>query len=444
MNKLIFCSLALILASCTVTFAQNCDDAYWGTKTLYQPQQKKYAPVPPGYKPVFINYVGRHGARHLTKDVNTTLAYKLLQKADSAKALKPDGKKLEAMVVALQKVEQPYLKSISIRGAEEQQGIGARMRLHNAAVFADDRSCLNIIITKEERTKQSSEAFLKGLGYKGCVQPIKVDNDALRFFSIAPAYLQFEENGSWKQQMDKLEKAVKPAGFDIRFLNRFFDAGFVSQLKTDEQDEFIDDILGFSSITNSVSAEIKNAGYRIADLNFRSLIICDELRVLDELNGADEFLKKGPAMDSNGIQVRDAVPLLVNFINTTDKYIAHQNTAAELRFAHAETIAPFAALLGLNGAGTPAKNILQYAGVWQTSKVIPLSANIQMVMLKNNRNNYLIKFLLNEKEVAIGGLATKTFPYYQWANVRSFYLNKLTKLHVGLTDDMHAYLINLQ
>src|SRR6202000_1931045 len=107
-----------------------CNDQYWGTKTLYQPRQKKYTPAPASYKPVFINYVGRHGARHLTKDVAGYAAYSILQKADSAKALKPDGYKLKQMVVLLQKIEQPNLKSISVRGAEEQQGIGARMLLH--------------------------------------------------------------------------------------------------------------------------------------------------------------------------------------------------------------------------------------------------------------------------------------------------------------------------
>jgi len=44
---------------------------------------------------------------------------------------------------------------------------------------------------------------------------------------------------------------------------------------------------------------------------------------------------------------------------------------------------------------------------------------------KQGSENYLVKFLLNEKEVAIKGLTTKIFPYYNWNEVRSFYIKKI-------------------
>jgi len=445
MNKIAICFITLVLGFYSITSAQNCQNQYWGTKTIYEPQQKKYAPIPKGYKPVFINYVGRHGARHLTKDVFTYSAYSVLQKADSAKALKPDGYKLKQMVLLLQKIEHPGLKSISARGVSEQQGIGARMLLHYPGIFKVP-FCVNIILTKEERTKQSSEAFLKGLKYApagACTEP-KINNDDLRFFAIAPAYADFEENGNWKPQMAKLENAVKPAGFNQHFLSRFFEKAFIAKMSADEQDSFVDDIYSFSSVINSIQKEITDAGYKNTELDFRTLITCDELRVLDVLNSADDFLKKGPGTDINGIQVRDAVPLLVSFINTTDNYIAHKSVAAELRFAHAETIAPIAALMGLNGASTVTTDITRFEKVWQASKVIPLSSNIQWVLFKNDKGKYLVKCLLNEKEVAIAGLPTQTFPYYRWLIVRGYYLKKLNKLRVNLSDDMHAYLTNLK
>ncbi|MBW4888215.1 histidine phosphatase family protein [Mucilaginibacter sp. HMF5004] len=433
-----------IISVCSLSVqAQTCADKYWGTKTVYQPQQTKYTAIPKGYHPVYINYVGRHGSRHLTKDVAGTLAYTLLQKADSAKALTPEGYKLKAMVDLLQKIEKPLLKSISLRGAEELQSIGERMRLRNTGIFKPGYK-VSVTITKEERTKQSAEAFLKGLQYPPDGNDARIDNDMLRFFSIAPAYLDFEKNGDWKVQMEKLTKVNKPNDFDSKIINRFFTKAFSSQLNSNTQYEFTDDIFGFSSITNSIQKEISNAGYTSSQLDFRSLITCDELRVLDLLASADDFLKKGSALNADGIQVRDAVPLLVSFINTTDAYIQKQNLVADLRFAHAETIAPFAALLGLSGASKPTTNILQYEKVWQASKVIPLSSNIQWVLFKDSKQNYLIKFFLNEKEVSIGGLSTPIFPYYKWNAVRAHYLNKLKKLHVELTGNMHEYLLNLR
>jgi multiple inositol-polyphosphate phosphatase/2,3-bisphosphoglycerate 3-phosphatase len=445
MNRtLFFCLFTAILLG-TSAQAQNCNNAYWGTKTIYEPQQKKYTPVPKGYGAVYINHVGRHGSRHVTKDLAGTLAFRLLQKADSSKALKADGMRLKDMVVRLQKIEKPGLKSISIRGAEEQQAIGRRMMQNYGSVFKNNKQCLNISITKEERTKQSAEAFLKGLNYtQTCKTEFVTNNDDLRFFSIAPAYAEFEKSGAWKKEYDKLEKAIKPTSFNQQFLTRFFEQSFIDKLSNDEQSELIDDVFGFSSITNSIQKEIVNAGYKPSDLDFRSMITCGELKILDELNSADDFLKKGPAMDNAGIQVRDAVPLLVSFINTTDNYISNHNITANLRFAHAETIAPIAALMDIKGADKPATDILSFDKVWSAAAVIPLSSNVQWVLFKNAKGNYLVKILLNEKEAAIDGVATKTFPYYQWSDIRKHYLNKLSALHVQLNDDMHAYLMNLK
>jgi multiple inositol-polyphosphate phosphatase/2,3-bisphosphoglycerate 3-phosphatase len=70
----------------------QCPQIYSGTKTLYSSTDRKYTAPPKGYAPVFINYVGRHGARHLTKDVNVSFAYALLQQADSLQGLSAEGK----------------------------------------------------------------------------------------------------------------------------------------------------------------------------------------------------------------------------------------------------------------------------------------------------------------------------------------------------------------
>src|ERR1700754_1950252 len=40
---------------------------FLGTKTPYAAPASAYTTVPTGYHPLFVNYVGRHGARFLTK-----------------------------------------------------------------------------------------------------------------------------------------------------------------------------------------------------------------------------------------------------------------------------------------------------------------------------------------------------------------------------------------
>ena len=119
-------------------------------------------------------------------------------------------------------------------------------------------------------------------------------------------------------------------------------------------------------------------------------------------------------------------------------FINKKNKDAVLRFAHAETIAPFAALLELKGASEATTNIKQYRKLWDASKIIPLSANIQLI-LYNTPNGYFIKILLNEKEARLP-LAAVNGCYYNWEKVKAFYIHKLNKMQVGLNDNMHQYL----
>jgi len=442
----IFIFLIFLIAP-LLTKAQKCDYDYWGTKALYQFPARQSASVPAGYQPVFINYVGRHGARHLTKQVNSYPAYALLIKAGNAKGLTAEGRKLKQMVLALDKVEHGMVKSISYEGINELEGIGKRMSLSYPQVFGLAPQ-LNVGITKEVRTRQSADAFLKGLqsGFKGKPN-IKeyTDNTNLRFYDAAPAYNTFEDNGSWKKTMQQLQQNLKIPVVEQRIARRWLTPAFVKTLAPGETEDLVTDVFGFATITASLKKEIQQAGFKPADINIASVFTCDELAALSKIDVAEDYLVKGPGTNNNGLQVRVAVPLLVNFINTTDDFIKNGQIKAQLRFAHAETIAPFAALLEITKANKVAKDISQLNKVWQSSQIVPLSSNIQWIFYrKKGTNDLLVKILLNEQVVQIQDLKVSASIYYKWADLRTYYINKLNRLHVKLTDDMQAYLANVK
>jgi hypothetical protein len=446
MKKLLVSVLFLIGLAFGVS-AQSCDGNFLGTKTLYAALAQRYASAPAGYQPVFINHVGRHGARHLTKEVKTTLAYALLLKADSVNALTEKGKSLKQMVLALQKVEKGNTKSISEEGRNELKGLGRRMYLNYSAVF-QGKSNLNVAETKEVRTKQSADAFLSGLKaqLKDSASVNEYNDDTnLRFYDLSPAYKNFEDVIAQSDAKQALEKTLGIDAINNAVITRAFTANFINTLNNDQREKFVADVLGFATIVYSLDAEIKKAGFSATDVDFKSFFTCDELTKLALDDSADENLKKGAGVDNNGLQARVAVPLLVNFINTTDEFIKTAKYNAQLRFAHAETVAPFAALINIAAADKATTNPLLLNSNWQASNVIPLSANIQWVFYKKKGSpGYLVKVLLNEKEAHITGLNKKSFPYYQWNDLRALYLTKLNKLNVKLTDDMVNYLANLK
>ncbi|QKJ31589.1 histidine-type phosphatase [Mucilaginibacter mali] len=423
--------------------AQKCNYNYLGTKTLYAAPSGKNKSAPVGYQPVFINHVGRHGARHLTKEVNTSFGYRLIMRADSVNGLTSAGKKLKQMILALDKVERGQVKSISAEGKDELQGIGQRMYKWYPQVFGSTPK-LNVAITKEVRTKQSADAFLIGLkaGFKEEPKIKEYNDDTdLRFYDASPAYVAFEENGNWQADMKQLQNRLNHVRMYNKIADDWLNKAFMKTLKPDEAEKLVSDVFGFATIVPSLKTEIEKAGVKPSEVDFDNLIGCSDLISLSRIDMLDDYLKKGPGSDVNGIQVRIAVPLLVNFINTTDDFIKSGQVNADLRFAHAETISPFATLLGISGADKVAPDMTNVGETWWSSQVIPLSSNIQWVFYrKDGGNDLLVKVLLNEKEAKITGMDNRNYPYYPWAALRALYMAKLSKLNVGLNDDMVKYL----
>lgn len=426
--KKILVFLSVMLAASGVM--AQCGSDYLGTKTLYTPQQLKMSPPPAGYDVVFINHVGRHGARHLTKDVQVAYAYGLLTKADSAGVLTPNGQALWAMVKRLQKVEQGGTKSITQEGKNELDGIGRRMYERYPSLFKDQKQ-LKIAVTKEIRTQQSAQAFMKGLNAKmkdTLSATFYNDDPDLRFYDSSTEYKKFVEDGNWHETMDKLEAAEHIAEIETEFCNGIFKPEFAEKLSAANKDRFTTDIFGFAAIVPSLKYEVKAAGFSESDLNIAGLFSCKQLKALGEISNADENLKKGPGTDVKGIQVKIATPLLADFIKTSDDMIAGKYHGVKLRFAHAETIAPIAALMDLDVASKQAKGADDINQAWDAAKVIPLSSNIQWVFYKKRGSDkYLVKVLLNEKEVWIAGLPKQNSPYYDFSALKRFYLEKLSQ-----------------
>ena len=442
MKKLFFAGILIVLS--TGTMAQC--EFNSGTKTLYNKNAAEDK-IPEGYSAVFINHAGRHGSRHLTKDLTATGGYQLLKKAEAAEMLTDKGIRLLQSLNALHKEEQKNLKSISIQGKEEQRGIADRMYAQYPGLFKKN-AAFKIQITKEVRTKQTADAFLDELKNKsGNTTDVtyKVNDTALRFYDLAPAYLQFEDSGSWVSDLKRIKAKKTGPHFSKKIASRFFKNDFLVAVDDEKAGSFVNDVYGFLTIIPSVTNELVAENIPLTQDSLQQFFSCKELKILGEIDRAEDYLLKGPGTDNDGIQVRIAAPLMVDFLNTTDQFIHSGNTAAQFRFSHAETIAPFAAFLELDGADKAIGKATKFNDrVWDASKVIPLSANVQWVFYKNAAGNYLIKIMLNEKDVRITGLKTKMFPYYQWNDVRAFYLQKLTGLHINISDNQYNYLKHVQ
>lgn len=140
----------------------------------------------------------------------------------------------------------------------------------------------------------------------------------------------------------------------------------------------------------------------------------------------EDFYEKGPSYAGQDETYRIAQPLLDDFFASIDERVAGGDTAATFRFAHAETIMPFAALIGAPGSTQQAPAVENPQSVtdvynyqkneWRGESVTPMAANIQWDVATRDgidpetgkAYTPLIRMLYNEEEVAFGGTNTLT------------------------------------
>lgn len=138
----------------------------------------------------------------------------------------------------------------------------------------------------------------------------------------------------------------------------------------------------------------------------------------------EDFYEKGPSYAGQDETYRIAQPLLDDFFASIDERVAGGDTAATFRFAHAETIMPFAALIGAPGSTQQAPAVVEPQSVddvynynnneWRGETVTPMAANIQWDVATRDgidpktgkAYTPLIRMLYNEEEVAFGGTNT--------------------------------------
>ena len=133
MRRSINLGWVLVLCLCMKGWGQQ---PYLGTKTPYVLPHVSYTPPPAGYQPVFINYVGRHGARFLTKAGADQHVLEVLTAAEKDNALTEMGEKVRVIAQRLQAAGKGNYENITLLGKEEQEAIGERMRYQYASVFA--------------------------------------------------------------------------------------------------------------------------------------------------------------------------------------------------------------------------------------------------------------------------------------------------------------------
>jgi len=168
-----------------------------------------------------------------------------------------------------------------------------------------------------------------------------------------------------------------------------------------------------------------------AGVNFKPYMPQDQAEVVAELNDASDFYDKGPGFSEKGSATwKMAQGLVDDFFQEADAIAAGDLThAAKLRFAHAETVIPFASAMGLKNVlqQVPLAQTYSYASnPWRGVDVSPMAANMQWDLYRNKAGQVIVKMLYNEAETDFkaacdGAKLAGTQHFYDYAQLRSCY-----------------------
>ena len=166
------------------------------------PAPASQAQYPDSLVPVFINHVGRHGARYPASSANCAKLAAALSRADSLGTITPLGRSLKTLnerVIARSTNRWGALDSL---GMSEQQGIAARMYFNYRPVF-ENGAVVQALSSYSPRAMMSMYSFTHQLDRMSnritfTTSTGRINSGLMRPFDTVQSYLDFRRDKTWE------------------------------------------------------------------------------------------------------------------------------------------------------------------------------------------------------------------------------------------------------
>jgi len=373
----------------------------------YPVTQSVNTPAPKGYKPFYISHYGRHGSRYLISDNDYTWVRDLLCDAKANNALTPLGIDVAARLDSVLIETRGRGGDLSPLGVRQHKEIAKRMYKAYPDVFAG-KPVISARATIVMRCALSMDAFCEGL------KELKPSLDITRESSNRwMGYLNYHSpqsnkftSGIWKEEYRKFENEhTRP---DRLIQSLFTDSTYVRRYVNPH-----DLMWGLYWL----AADAPNTEGKI---DFTDIFTPGELFDLWQCFNYRFYVCDSNYAGNNHMLLDNAKPLLRNIIETADQIIDNKENGATLRFGHDGNLIPLTGLLRFDGCYNSVNNPDDFADAFRSYHISPMAGNMQMIFFRNNDNDVLVKFMLNERETSIP-IDTPTWPFYRWDDVKAFY-----------------------
>ena len=371
-------------------------------------------PAPKGYEPFYMSHYGRHGSRWLIGEGDYTNPLNTLRDAHHAGKLTPLGEDVLKRLEAFYPTTKKRLGDLTTVGERQHHGIGRRMAEHFPELFKIKNLPIDARSTVVIRCILSMVAECEEL---------MAANPTARIHNDVSESLQYYLNQPWP---DRLQEAARPrhrirSDYQQKLSHP---QRLMSQLFNDEQ--YIYNNVRATSLMYQLFEVAANMQSHDTDIELYSLFTNDEIYDQWRIRNIGWYLEYGAAPQTGSVMPFSQLNLLKNIIETADTVTQPQAT---LRFGHEVCVMPLACLLELDQCGVAVENLDTLDNVWRNYRIFPMACNIQLVFYrpkKGKAGDVLVKALLNERETHMP-VPTDQWPYYRWADLRQYYLQKIAK-----------------
>ena len=390
-------------------------------------------PAPKGYVPFYMSHYGRHGSRWLISKDSYTSVVEPMQKARKYGKLTAKGEEVLGQLESFVKLPVPNypaldgkyegaqlrLGDLSSVGERQHHGIGKRMTQNFPEIFKAKNVAIDARSTVVIRCILSMVAECEE--FMAANPTARIHNDASEALQY---YLNAPRTG--------LVKAMGTKGRDYRKKHATQQqANRLMQVLFNDQ-QWVSDSLKAGSIMYNLFEIATNMQSHDTDIDMYPLFTNDEIYEQWRIRNIGWYLDYGPAPQTGGVMPFSQKNLLRNIIETADTVT---QTQATLRFGHEVCVMPLACLLELGNCGIAVDNLDELDKYWRNYRIYPMASNIQLIFYKPKKSlnskpsslnspDILVKALLNEREVTLP-IPTDQYPYYNWAKLRQYYLDKL-------------------
>lgn len=402
--------LALVLTGMMVSYAADPTatnyswDECQGSARPY-PAPKEVVAYPDSLTPIMINHVGRHGARFAASSKHTTVLLAALRDARDKGTLTACGKDLLALTEGVVKITAGRWGALDSLGMAEQRGIASRMcrrypmLINKHTVEALSSYSPRCIMSMYEFTHQISRMNNK---VEIFTSSGRQNSQLMRFFDLSNDYKELCEG----TQLSDPIKEFTDANITMAPLRRALGKKYV--LPADSADLAMAEYSVLAGL-GAMNLQIDNTKY----------FTKEEFNVLWGISNFRQYIQR-TASTVSSVPADIASPLLLDLINTTDKFLADSTSVApvQLRFGHAETLMPLLSQMRLQGCYY-LTNYYDTVGLhWKNFDIVPMAANLQLILFRSKSGKIYVRCDLNEKPVHL--IPNDQSLYVEWKKARTY------------------------